>query len=53
MSLRFGIGPTYCGKSCGPNNTVGVMRSTENSGGQGNPISPIDVNAFCTTNFRS
>ena len=29
------------------------IRSTENSGGRGNPFSPIDVNTFRTTNFRS
>ena len=29
------------------------IRSTENSGGRGNPFSTIGINAFRTTNFRS
>ena len=41
---------------CSPEHSRGhhiFIRSTKNSGGRGNPFSPIDVNTFCTTNFRS
>ena len=42
----------YCPQNVKNSNYI-LLRIPENKGGPGNPSTPIDVNAFRTTNFQS